>query len=125
MLSFFQVIQLVSFSLLMSCGQILFKKTALSLSSSKDPNIVYGVIEGFVKALSNPWLYSALTVYAIATCFWLYILQRIPLSQAYPFTAIAMIIVPIFSFIIFGDKLSYSYWMGALLIISGIIIIAR
>jgi drug/metabolite transporter (DMT)-like permease len=97
----------------------------LSLSDSKDPDIVYGVFEGIVKALSNPWLYSALAVYAIATCFWLYILQRIPLSQAYPFTAIAMIIVPMFSVIIFGDKLSYSYWMGALLIISGISIIAR
>ena len=109
----------------MSCGQILFKKTALSLSSNKDPNIVYGVVDGFIKALSNPWLYCALAVYAIATCFWLYILQRIPLSQAYPFTAVAMIIVPIFSVIIFGDKLSYSYWMGAILIISGVGIIAR
>ena len=125
MLSFFQVLQLISFSLLMSCGQILFKKTALSLADEKDPNMVYGVIEGIIKALTNPWLYFALLVYAVATCFWLYILQRIPLSQAYPFTALAMVIVPIFSLIIFGDKLSYSYWMGAILIISGISIIAR
>ena len=125
MLSFFTVIQLISFSFLMSCGQILFKKTALSLANDKDPNMVFGVIEGIIKALSNPWLYCALTVYAIATCFWLYILQRVPLPQAFPFTALAMIIVPIFSSIIFGDKLNYSYWMGAILIISGISIIAR
>ena len=90
-----------AFSLLMSCGQILFKKTALSLAGERDPNIVYGVVEGFIRALSNPWLYLALIVYASATLFWLYILQRIPLPQAYPFTALAMVIVPIFSVIIF------------------------
>ena len=125
MLSYLQILQLISFSLLMSCGQILFKKTALSLAGERDPDIVYGVVEGFIRALSNPWLYLALIVYAFATLFWLYILQRIPLPQAYPFTALAMVIVPVFSLIIFGDKLSYSYWMGALLIISGISIIAR
>ena len=44
--------------------------------------------------------------FKISIIFWLYLLQRIPLSVAYPFGAIAMVLVPIFSVYLFGDKLS-------------------
>ena len=50
------------------------------------------------------------------------------LDRPYPevaFSALAMIIVPIAATFIFGDKLNWSYWIGAFLIFSGIVIIAR
>ena len=117
------ILQLVAFAFLMSLGQILFKKTALTLSSQNNSN--FGVIEGILSALAIPWLYLALTVYAFATIFWLYLLQRIPLSMAYPFTALAMAIVPIIAYFIFGERMQWSYWIGLLFILSGITIIAR
>ena len=109
----------------MSLGQILFKKTALSISLSMGSNNSLGLFEGLIKALSVPWLYLALCVYALATVFWLYLLQRIPLSLAYPFSAFAMVIVPIAAVLIFGERLNWSYWVGVSLIVIGIIIIAR
>ena len=109
----------------MSLGQILFKKTALSISKTLSSGDGLGLIEGIIKALSIPWLYLALSVYAVATIFWLYILQRIPLPLAYPFSALAMVIVPVAATFIFGDKLSWSYWIGVILIFSGIVVIAR
>ena len=121
MLNFIQILQLLSFAFLMSLGQILFKKTALSISTLG----ALSLIDGIMKAIFIPWLYLALSVYALATVFWLYILQRIPLTIAYPFSALAMIIVPILATILFGEKLSISYWFGLLLIISGIAIIAQ
>lgn len=121
-MAYLQIIQLVSFTFLMSLGQVLFKKTALSLSVNSN-NL--GLIEGVLKALSVPWLYLALFVYALATVFWLYILQRIPLSLAYPFSALAMVIVPIIAVIVFGERLNWSYWFGVFFIFLGIIIIAR
>jgi drug/metabolite transporter (DMT)-like permease len=105
----------------MSIGQILFKKTALSMSSLG----ALGLIDGVLKAIFIPWLYMALCVYGLATIFWLYLLQRIPITIAYPFSALAMIIVPILAIFIFGDKLSFSYWIGLFLIVSGITIIAQ
>ena len=51
--------------------------------------------------------------------------EKVPLSIAYPFSALAMIIVPIMASQIFAEKLSLSYWFGAILIIIGIIIIAK
>jgi len=109
----------------MSLGQILFKKTALTISITVGSNEGLGLIDGIIRALSTPWLYMALSVYGVATIFWLYILQRIPLPLAYPFSALAMIIVPIAATFIFGDRLTWSYWIGAFLIFSGIVIIAR
>ena len=121
MLTYIQVLQLISFVFLMSLGQILFKKTALSISSSG----ALGLIDSILKAIHIPWLYMALGVYALATIFWLYLLQRIPLTIAYPFSALAMIIVPILAIFLFGEKLNFSYWVGLVLIISGITIIAQ
>ena len=125
MLTYIQILQLLSFTFLMSIGQILFKKTALSISLSMGSNNSLGLIDGLIKALSVPWLYIALCVYALATVFWLYLLQRIPLSLAYPFSAFAMVIVPIAAVLIFGERLTWSYWAGVSFIIIGIIIIAR
>ena len=125
MLTYIQILQLLSFTFLMSLGQILFKKTALSISLSMGSNNSLGLFEGLIKALSVPWLYLALCVYALATVFWLYLLQRIPLSLAYPFSAFAMVIVPIAAVVLFGERLTWSYWIGVSFIVMGIIIIAR
>ena len=125
MLTYIQIFQLIGFACLMSLGQILFKKTAISLSETLNAEDSYGLIEGIIRALHIPWLYLALSIYAIATIFWLYILQRIPLPLAYPFSALAMVIVPILATYLFGDRLTFSYWIGVLLIFSGIIVIAR
>ena len=67
--------------------------------------------------------YMAIFLYSLATLFWLHILQKIPLSIAYPFTATTMIWVPLIAYIFFGERLTYSYWMGIILIVSGIAII--
>ena len=126
MISYIQFMQLVGFAFLMSSGQMLFKKTAISIAAySKNIGEAAGIVDSVIRALQIPWFYFALLVYGLATVLWLYILQRIPLSIAYPFSALAMLIVPIFSFLIFKERLSYSYFMGSILIVSGIAIISR
>ena len=124
MLTVIQVVQLCFFAFLMSIGQILFKKTAISISESLNPEHALGLFEGILKALSIPWLYCALTTYGVATIFWLYILQRIPLSVAYPFSVLAMVIVPILALFLFNEQISWSYWVGLVFIVIGLIIIA-
>tara|TARA_B110000008_G_C16708489_1_gene459777 strand:+ start:88 stop:468 length:381 start_codon:yes stop_codon:yes gene_type:complete len=126
MISNIQIIQLIGFAFLMSTGQMLFKKTAISIKAlSSEIGEAASIIDSILRAIQIPWFYSALIIYGLATILWLYILQRIPLSIAYPFSALAMLIVPIFSYIIFNEKLTYSYFMGSILIVSGIAIISR
>ena len=93
MISYVQILQLIGFAFLMSTGQMLFKKTAISITNlSKEIGDPVGIIESIFRAIQIPWFYMALLTYGLATILWLYILQRIPLSVAYPFTALAMII---------------------------------
>ncbi len=124
MLSIIHIVQLILFALMMSTGQFLFKKTAISIETINSPiPVSFGLIDGLFKALHVPWFYMAIFLYSLATLFWLYILQKVPLSIAYPFTATTMIWVPLIANIFFAERLTYSYWMGIILIVSGIAII--
>lgn len=115
---------LLFFVFLMCMGQILFKKTALILSKSYYSINISKAFESLLILIKIPYFFLALIVYASATIFWLFILQKIPLSIAYPFTALAMVIIPILSIFLFQEKLSLNYWIGATLIVIGIFIIS-
>ena len=120
-LSYF--IQLLLFVILMCSGQILFKKTAIELATmgiNNSNNLLYLLFN----VLKIPYFFIALFIYGFATFYWLYLLQKIPLSLAYPFTALAMVIIPILSVYIFKEAVNLSYWIGAFLIFLGIIIIS-
>ena len=120
-LSYF--IQLLLFVILMCSGQILFKKTAIELATmgiNNSNNLLYLLFN----VLKIPYFFIALFIYGFATFYWLYLLQKIPLSLAYPFTALAMVIIPILSVYLFKEAVNLSYWIGAFLIFLGIIIIS-
>ena len=120
------LIQLSLFVSLMCIGQILFKKTAIQLSKSNVANKSFNsdILNSLLAVLQIPYFFLALIIYAIATFYWLYILQKIPLSLAYPFTALAMVIIPVASYYLFKESITIYYWFGALLIFLGIIVIS-
>lgn len=107
----------------MCTGQLLFKKTAMlakKITISKNSDLLSSIIN----IIQIPYFFIALIVYGVATFYWLYILQKIPLSIAYPFTALAMIIIPIASLFLFKENLSMNYWIGSFFIFLGIVIIS-
>jgi len=118
-------IKLIIFVLLMCAGQILFKKTAIAVSKKTQRlEISDGFIAIILSIVSINYFYLALIIYGIATFYWLYLLQTIPLTMAYPFTALAMVIIPVASYYFFDEQLNDIYWVGAILIFMGIIIIS-
>ena len=107
-MSLFQYIQLFLVVILMSLGQILFKYAA------NDMNKYFSIL--------NIKIILALTVYLFSAFLWVYILRAIPLKTAYPFVALAFIIVPIFASVFFGEILTWNNYFGALIILIGVII---
>lgn len=112
-LSLGQVALLVAFSFLLASGQILFKYAAVL-----SPRL--NTLDAFVALLANPKLWAALILYATATLLWIYILQRIPISKAYPFAALGFIIVPLAGRVLFSETISQAYILGVVLIVVGI-----
>lgn len=99
----------------MACGQILFKLGASKWNGETLVQWVWSFI-------TNPFLICAVFLYAITIVVWIYVLRILPLSIAYPLTALSYVIVPIISYFFLHEKMSIHTLLGSLLIIQGVII---
>jgi multidrug transporter EmrE-like cation transporter len=114
-LTWSQILGLISFAASMATGQILFKYGATQAG------IVQG-LQGWIDLLLKPVIVLALTLYAFSTILWLWLLQKIPLTIAYPFAALAFLLVPIGAWIFFREPLNLRYLLGVCLILAGVIV---
>jgi drug/metabolite transporter (DMT)-like permease len=110
------IVSLVIFTIILALGQVLFKKIGLSVRGLP-------IRDGLLVAAREPALYAALTLYGGATLLWIWILSRVPLSQAYPWVALGTAIVPFLGWYLYGERLSPAFWVGVALIIGGIAVI--
>jgi len=114
-----QLASLLGFSALLSGGQVLFKVSALALQTR-------GQSAGNLLALGRlPSFWLALALYGCGTLLWIWILQSVPLSRAYPFAALGFVAVPVIAAVFFAERLSPAYGVGALLIVAGVIVTSR
>lgn len=101
-------------TLLMVCGQILFKLGSNGKSINK--------VSDIISLVFSPAILLALTLYAGTTLLWLYILSRTKLSFAYPIQALAFPIVLIASSFIFREYIPINRWIGVGIIFIGVIV---
>jgi undecaprenyl phosphate-alpha-L-ara4N flippase subunit ArnE len=113
-----QFLELLSFPVAIAIGQILFKRAAREVSSASGAAWMLEVAR-----LPTMWL--ALALYGAATVLWVRILATVPLSRAYPFMALAFILVPAGGYVFFQESITARYVIGAALIVIGVIVAAR
>lgn len=82
----------------------------------------YGVVDGFFR---NPWLWAGLGASIGGIGCWMLALNRLPLSAAYPWTALIYVITPLASVWIFSDVLTGSYVFGMALVFAGVLLTTR
>ena len=97
--------------LAMAAGQILFKLAAgdMHVSESWIRQIVF-----------NRYLAVAMIVYLSATALWVALLRQIPLHVAYPFVALAFVLVPVLGYWFLNEPLRWQSLLGALVIVLGV-----
>ena len=96
----------------LAIGQILFKVSATSLNESGS----------FFTFKTSSTLFAAMTLYAITSIAWVWVLQKVELGRVYPLMALAFVLVPLGSHLIFGERFQSQYFVGVALIISGILL---
>ena len=101
-------------TLLMVIGQTLFKIG----SNGKQLDSLRNII----KVMLSPVILLALTIYAVTTVLWLYILSKTEISFAYPIQALAFPLVLVISSIIFHEQIPLNRWAGVALIFIGVYI---
>ena len=98
-------------------GQLLFKIGAEGKT--------FESVASIMRILVSPIILSGLVIYAGATILWLYVLSKLPLSQAYPIQALALPSIIILANLLLGETIPTLRWIGVALIFIGIIFVTR
>ena len=75
----------------------------------------------FIKAFMDPGVYLGLACAGFAAVSWMLALgTKLPLSVAYPFMSLAIVLVLVFTPFFFDEVVLLNQWLGLLLIIGGL-----
>lgn len=99
----------------LAIGQILFKVSANFISES-------GTFFSFKPAAL---LFAAMVLYGSTSVAWVWVLQKIELGRVYPLMALAFVLVPIGSHLVFGERFQPQYFFGVAMIVSGIVVAVK
>jgi multidrug transporter EmrE-like cation transporter len=105
----------------LTVGATVFSQLAFKLAASP---VTGGAAEGLQRWI-NMWFIAGGAACLLGMFSWLAALRRLPVSQAYPWTAAVYVLTPIVSFFRFGDLLTFPYCVGIVLICVGILITTR
>jgi len=103
---------------LLAVGQMLFKAAATQWR-------IEGLTWTTLRSFFSPAMVLALITYAVTTLLWVYILRSVALSIAFPFYALAFILVPVLSWFMFDEPLTARVLAGGALIVAGVIVVAH
>ena len=106
---------LLLFSVSLAGGQLLFKRAAQAIVGVPATRLL-------VVLATSPAMWAAIILYAGATLLWVWILSRVPLSQAHPWAALGVVVVPLAAVLVFGEAVRPVFWLGAALIVAGIVL---
>lgn len=75
--------------------------------------------------LMNPWIISAFGAAFGASLFWMAALSKMPLSKAYPFTALSFPLVALSATWFFREQIDAYKIAGTALIMLGVLVLSR
>lgn len=101
-----------------SSGQMLLKLAAINL---KNPHALGLWVAGYC---INIYLISGICLLGMSTLLWIWVLRTLPLSLAYPFMALAFIIVPLLGHFLLHEPIGWRTLTGGLLIAFGVVLVA-
>ena len=77
-----------------------------------------------VAALASGWTWAGIVLYLLSFASWLHVLRFVPLTIAFSLINAVHMLVPLGAFFILHEKISGQRWMGIVLILGGIILVA-
>ena len=90
--------------------------------------ISFSASDWFGQALrvgTNPHIIGGMFCYAFSLVVWIMALSRVPVSIAYPMLSIGYVVSAIAAYLLFGETLGVSRWLGIGFIIVGVWLVSR
>ena len=100
-------------------GQVLLKLVMVKLGK-------FEWTMAYIKTVLTDWKFSACGFcFSLALVLWLYILKKFQFSQAYPLTSLSFVFGMLASWLILGESVPLSRWIGLILIVGGCFLIVK
>jgi multidrug transporter EmrE-like cation transporter len=112
---FVNLLSLVIFTIALAVRQVTFNRIGLAVRER-------ALVDSVLYLLGARAFYITLSISALSTFLWIWILSRVPLSQAYPWVAIGMAIIPLLGWYVFGEHVGPLFSLGVSLILAGAIV---
>ncbi len=78
-----------------------------------------------VRALTTPYVLFGFAAYGVSAALWLIILSRVDLSLAYPVLSLGYVLVVLSSWLLLGEQVNLSRWLGVFIICIGVYLVTR
>jgi len=108
---------------LVATSQFLFKKGVMELDFKE--NTRREILLKWMFVFFRKPILAGLFLNALAAVFWLLALSDLELSYVFPFLAINYVLVPVGAAILYKEKLTRTRIIGIIIIILGVLVIAR
>lgn len=73
---------------------------------------------------TSPSVIAGLACFGLSAILWLFVLSRVPLSSAYPFVSLGILVTVLASWLLLGETISLAKIGGVGFIIGGILLVA-
>ena len=76
-----------------------------------------------LRAAASPSVWGGLTIFGISALAWLTVLSKVPLSVAYPFNAIGLLVIIGLSVVTLHEQVSPLSWLGVVMVSGGLVLV--
>ena len=109
--------------LLGSIGQISLRFGAAKLGNLHAGQGIMGSLVSAFRGIFTPYVFAGLAIYALSAVIWIYVLNQVKLSFAYPMISLSYVLVVVFSALLLHEKVSMVTIAGLVLISVGVSLI--
>jgi multidrug transporter EmrE-like cation transporter len=73
--------------------------------------------------VTSPLVVAGVACFGLAAVMWLVVLAQTPLSAAYPFVALGILVTVVAGIVVFGESVTMLKAIGVLAVVSGVILV--
>lgn len=95
----------------------------LLLKSGVNQSQLEASFQSVVRTLLMPHIILGFTIYGLSSILWLFVLQKLPLSVAYPSLAITYVLIVFLSAVFIREPLTVNKVIGSFIIVTGVFLI--
>src|SRR5437867_4086679 len=97
------LISLILFSVALSSGSQIVLKLGMT-SPTVQKAILNGQLVGIVQAVvTSPLVICGLASFSLSAIVWLFVLSRVPVSSAYPFVSLGILVTVLVGWLLLGE----------------------